>query len=127
MPLAVLAFLSWGFGFGSVTPLNEFMWAGYFGRRHLGAVRSAAAPVTVVVIALAPLLVALWFDGAGSYDGAFLIMTAVYGLAAAVILVMPEPVRSAPTPPLSGEQLAHAGGSPAHASGESDGVAARSP
>lgn len=98
MPVALVACLLWGFGFGSVTPLSEFMWAGYFGRRHLGAVRSAATPFSVGATAAGPILVALWFDVAGSYDGAFIAMTLAYAIAAAIILVSREPPpRSAST------------------------------
>lgn len=91
MPVAFLACLLWGFGFGSVTPLSEFMWAGYFGRRHLGAVRSAGTPFSVGATAAGPLLVAVWFDVAGSYDGAFVAMTVAYAVAAAIILISREP------------------------------------
>jgi MFS family permease len=91
MPAAFLACLLWGFGFGSVTPLSEFMWASYFGRRHLGAVRSAGTPFSVGATALGPLLVAYWFDVTGSYDGAFVAMTIAYALAAMVILASREP------------------------------------
>lgn len=91
LPVAILACLLWGFGFGSVTPLSEFMWAGYFGRRHLGAVRSAGTPFSVLATAAGPLLVAMWFDVAGSYDGAFVAMTIAYAVAAAIVLASHEP------------------------------------
>jgi predicted MFS family arabinose efflux permease len=95
--LLVLAFLFWGFGFGSVTPLSEFMWAGYFGRRYLGAVRSASIPFTVAATSLGPLLIAYWFDRAGSYDGAFLAMAGLYAACAAAILATREPRRGTAT------------------------------
>jgi len=95
----VLAFLLWGFGFGSVTPLSEFMWAGYFGRRHLGAVRSASVPFTIAGTSLGPLLIAFWFGSAGSYDGAFLAMAGLYAACAAAILGTREPRSSAPRAP----------------------------
>ncbi|PKN83133.1 MAG: hypothetical protein CVU47_00575 [Chloroflexi bacterium HGW-Chloroflexi-9] len=99
LPVALVACLLWGFGFGSVTPLSEFMWAGYFGRRHLGAVRSASTPFSVGATAAGPLLVAVWFDVAGSYNGAFVAMTIVYALVAVIVLVSREPPpRLAPEP-----------------------------
>jgi MFS family permease len=99
IPVALLALLVWGFGFGSVTPLSEFMWAAYFGRRHLGAVRSAGLPFTVAAISLGPLLVAVWFDAAGSYDGAFLGMALVYVLCIVSVITSHEPRRLTPQPP----------------------------
>lgn len=99
MPLVLVAFFLWGFGFGSVTPLSEFMWAAYFGRRYLGAVRSAGMPFTVAAISLGPLLVALWFDAAGSYDGAFLAMALVYALGIVAVLTSREPPPRTPQMP----------------------------
>ena len=40
LPLMFFAFLCWGFGFGGTVPLGEFIWAKYFGRVHIGAVRA---------------------------------------------------------------------------------------
>jgi MFS transporter, OFA family, oxalate/formate antiporter len=104
MPIALLAFLIWGFGFGSVTPLSEYMWATYFGRRHLGAVRSAGLPFTVAAISLGPLLVAVWFDAAGSYNGAFLAMAVIYALGIVSVLTSHEPAARAPARPSNPEQ-----------------------
>ncbi len=89
MPVLVVAFVLWGCGFGGVTPVSEYMWGAYFGRRHLGAVRGAAVPAQVGATALGPLLVALAFDAAGSYRMAFAGMVAVYALGALVVAGMP--------------------------------------
>jgi OFA family oxalate/formate antiporter-like MFS transporter len=95
MPALLLAFFAWGFGFGGVTPLSEYLWASYFGRRHLGAVRSLGVPAQVAATSLGPLLVALWFDLAGSYEGAFVAMVAVYAAGAATVLASrPPPLRA---------------------------------
>ncbi len=88
MPVLVLCFTLWGIGFGGVTPLSEYMWAASFGRRYLGAVRSAAVPVQVMTTALAPLLVAIAFDAAGSYRGAFTGIVGVYAMGALMVTGM---------------------------------------
>jgi len=98
MPILLLAFTLWGFGFGGVTPLSEYMWALSFGRRYLGAVRSAGVPAQVLATASGPLLVALAFDAAGSYRGAFAGMVAVYAVGALVITGMRSPAASRTTP-----------------------------
>ena len=98
MPVLLLAFALWGFGFGGVTPLSEYMWALSFGRRYLGAVRSAAVPAQVLATASGPLLVALAFDATGSYRGAFAGLVAVYVIGALVITGMRSPA-AARTPP----------------------------
>ncbi len=99
IPLLVVAFLLWGFGFGGYTPLVEYMWAAYFGRRHLGAVRSVGVVSEVIAAAVGPLIVAFWFDLAGAYEGAFVGMAALYlaGLVAVVIARRPVRPIEAPT------------------------------
>jgi len=96
MPVLLLAFVLWGFGFGGVTPLSEYMWAAHFGRRYLGAVRSAAVPAQVIATALGPLLVALSFDAANSYRSAFAAMVAVYGVGALIVAGMRAPLPARP-------------------------------
>jgi len=109
MAVLLAAFAGWGFGFGGVTPLSEYMWASYFGRRHLGAVRSLSVPAQVGATALGPLLVAFWFDAVGSYDGAFVMMVATYAIGAVVVSLARDPrstadVVEAPLPLLRGRQ-----------------------
>ena len=38
------AFFLYGFGFGGTIPLSEFLWARYFGRAHIGAIRGIGNP-----------------------------------------------------------------------------------
>ncbi len=71
--LAVYAsFVLLGCGWGGFIPLQEVIWATYFGRRHLGAVRSAGMPVALVMQAGGPLAASIYFDHVGNYNGAFL-------------------------------------------------------
>ena len=57
-----------GIGWGGLLPLQEVIWASVFGRRYLGSVRSTAMPFTYAMSALGPILVASYYDLAGSYD-----------------------------------------------------------
>ncbi len=84
--VAVLAgFFLLGVGWGGLIPLQEVVWASYFGRRYLGSVRSAGLPFALIIGASAPFLTSFYFDRVGNYDGAFFI---VAGLAlVAVVLV----------------------------------------
>jgi len=70
-------------------PLQEVVWATYFGRRYLGAVRSAGLPFSLLVSAGGPLLVSFYFDVAGDYNGA-LIAVAILGVLAAVLVNLPR-------------------------------------
>lgn len=79
------AFLLMGFGWGGLLPLQEVIWASFFGRRFLGSVRSSAMPFTFGMSALGPILVAWYYDLAGNYDFALLAM-ALCNLGSAVML-----------------------------------------
>lgn len=81
------AFLVMGVGWGGLIPLQEVIWATYFGRRYLGSVRATAMPFTFAMTALGPVLAAAYYDRAGNYDGAFLLM-ALCNLGAAVMLML---------------------------------------
>ncbi|MGE3961968.1 MAG: MFS transporter [Dehalococcoidia bacterium] len=99
--LAVLyaGFLAWGFGFGGTIPIGEFVWARYFGRRHLGAVRSVGQPVTILLGSLGPISMALYYDASGSYGLAFAGLAASYLLGGSLILLSREPQRAEPAAP----------------------------
>jgi OFA family oxalate/formate antiporter-like MFS transporter len=84
-------FVLLGFGWGGMIPLQEVIWASYFGRRHLGAVRSAALPFALVFGAGAPLATSYSFDVIGNYNAAFLTLAALSLLAAVLLLVVPKP------------------------------------
>lgn len=67
-------FLMMGFGWGGLVTLQEVIWATFFGRRFLGSVRSSAMPFSFGMSALGPVLVAWYYDFAGNYDLALVLM-----------------------------------------------------
>jgi sugar phosphate permease len=91
-PLAV-GYVLMGVGFGGHIPIQEVIWAAYFGRRYLGAVRSVAMPFSLVIGAGAPLAVASYFDAVGNYDGAFYAISALWMVAAVLVLLVRKPVK----------------------------------
>ncbi len=88
--IAYAAFLLLGVGWGGMIPLQEVIWALYFGRRHLGAVRSAALPFALVMGAGGPLAVAYYCDVVGNYDGAFAAVGVMSLVAGVLILGLPK-------------------------------------
>jgi MFS family permease len=94
-PMVYGGFFLLGCGWGGMIPLQEVIWASYFGRRYLGAVRSAGLPFALVIGAGSPLLVSLYFDHVGNYNGAFLIIGGLNLAAAAMLLFIPKPRASA--------------------------------
>ena len=83
--LIYASFLIMGVGWGGLLPLQEVIWASFFGRRYLGSVRSTAMPFTFGMSALGPVLVAYYYDIAGDYNMALLAM-AMCNLASAFML-----------------------------------------
>ena len=93
LPGLYAGFLLLGVGWGGMIPLQEVIWAAFFGRRYLGAVRSAALPFSLVFGAGAPLLVSYYRDVVGNYDGAMLVVAIANVVAAALILAVRPPLR----------------------------------
>jgi hypothetical protein len=75
-------------------PLQEVIWATFFGRRHLGAVRSAGLPFSLLLGAGAPLIVSMYFDRVGNYDGALYTVAVLNILSAVLLLFIPKPGRA---------------------------------
>jgi MFS family permease len=85
------AYVLLGIGWGGMIPLQEVIWGSFFGRRYLGAVRSAGLPFALLLGAAAPLLVAYYRDVTGSYQLA-LIVVAACNLASGLLLwMLPSP------------------------------------
>ncbi|MEM7216952.1 MAG: MFS transporter [Pseudomonadota bacterium] len=86
----VFAYALLGCGWGGMIPLQEVIWARFFGRRHLGAIRGAALPIALGLSAAAPILSSYYYDVVGNYDGAILIVAALNLLSALLIWAIPK-------------------------------------
>ena len=91
LPLMASALFILGWGIGGMIPLQEFIWASFFGRRHLGAVRSAALPASLVFAAGGPIFAGVWNDRAGNYDGAMLVFVGLWVIAAVLVMFARAP------------------------------------
>ena len=80
-----------GLGWGGMIPLQEVIWASFFGRRYLGSVRSAALPFSLLLTAGVPLATSYYYDVVGNYDGAIITVAIANLLSAAIILAIPRP------------------------------------
>ena len=89
--LAYLATFYFGVGIGGVITVNEVVWANYFGRLTLGAVRSIGIPFQIISSAGGPLLAGITYDRTGSYQSAFLLFIATYLLATVLIALVRPP------------------------------------
>jgi OFA family oxalate/formate antiporter-like MFS transporter len=85
----VLAF--YGLGIGGTVPLQETVWASYFGRTHLGKIRSVAMPFSIIFGAGGPLMAGILYDSTGSYTIAFILFALFSGLGLILILLARPP------------------------------------
>ena len=92
VPLMMVGFFFYGFGFGGTIPLSEFTWARYFGRDHIGAIRGIGNPAILLFTAVTPVLVGVWFDIRGDYQAAFGVLIFLFFIAAASIGLSSPPV-----------------------------------
>ncbi len=86
-----VGFVLVGWGLGGQIPIQEVIWASFFGRRYLGAVRSAALPFALFLGAGGPLAVQFYYDRVGNYDGAFYAVGGLWLLAALLVLLVRKP------------------------------------
>ena len=109
-PLVAAGFLLFGTGIAGLIPMQELVWASFFGRRHIGAVRGVGMPLQVAISAPGPVIVSAYFDRVGDYDGVLLVLGALALVSIAIVLVVPDPQARrpavvppavAPAPPLA--------------------------
>ena len=125
--LLAAGFVVVGIGFGGQIPIQEVIWASYFGRRYLGAVRSVAMPFTLFFGAGGPLAVQIYFDRVGDYDGAFYLVALSWVIAALLVLLVRRPRTPAGEPPAEGDEPPPRGPQPAAVAADGSGGDAASP
>ncbi|MEX2080525.1 MAG: MFS transporter, partial [Dehalococcoidia bacterium] len=97
-PLVYGGFFMLGWGWGGMIPLQEVTWASYFGRRYIGAVRSAGMPFSIGLSAIVVQLVPFYYDRVGNYDGAFLAIAGSCVVSSVLILFVRQPIPPARQP-----------------------------
>lgn len=92
--LVLAMLIAYGFGVGGTMPLQETVWASYFGRVHLGQIRAVAMPFSIIFSAGGPLLAGALYDRSGSYTSAFSTF-AVFSVVGCLLILLARP----PVPP----------------------------
>ena len=85
--------------FSGVTfTINQVIWADYYGRGSLGAIRGLTSPVNQVTNALGPVVAAIVFDATGSYGVILWTFVAITALTSGFWLLAtpPKPVTAMP-------------------------------
>ena len=86
-----------GFGVGGLLSVPPVIYADYYGRRSLGAIRGVAEPLTSFGQAIGAVLSGAVFDLTESYQWAFAAF-AILALAAAALVLFARPPQRQPTP-----------------------------
>jgi MFS family permease len=81
----------YGAAFGMMVTSGQIVFADYFGREALGAIRGTAAPIQFGFNAVGPLVAGVAHDLTGSYMAAFIPFTIAYLVAAALLTVADKP------------------------------------
>ena len=90
---AVVYAVVFGLATASVHVNVGYLWADYFGRRHLGSVQGAGQTVLIVGASLGPLPFSLSLDLSGDYSAALIgsaVLAALVGIIAALFLRYPR-------------------------------------
>ena len=93
VPIMFLSMAIFGMGIGGMMFLQNFLWADYFGRASLGAIRGIVTPVTLLVGGVGAPLAGYVRDITGSYDTIWWAGVGLMILAAAVMTTITAPVK----------------------------------
>ena len=91
-PLAVAFALLFGVAIGAGNIVEQMLWAEYFGREHLGAIRAFGAPFRIASPS-GPFLTGLLFDWTGSYTLPFTIFAVIFGVMTFAMFFAKQPVK----------------------------------
>ncbi len=80
--MALLYAVWYGFFFGVMVTQLQVIYAEYFGRLQLGLIRGSFQPVALGFNAAGPLVLGIWFDRAGGYEGPFTLIVVFFLIAA---------------------------------------------
>jgi MFS family permease len=88
--------ITFGLGIGGTQLMQNYLWAEYFGRRHLGSIRGAVMPIMLLLGGTGPPLAGYVLDYSGSYTPAWATSAALMTIGAVVLAMTPPPGH--PTP-----------------------------
>ncbi len=92
VPIMALSMAIFGLGIGGMMFLNNFIWADYFGRENVGAIRGVVNPINLVVGGLGAPVAGYIYDFTGTYEVAWWAGVALMTFGA-ILTVMTGPPR----------------------------------
>lgn len=91
-PVMFVAMITFGLGIGALMLMQNYLWAAYFGRRHLGSIRGAVTPITLLLGGAGAPLAGYVRDLTGSYTSVWLTAIGVMVVGALTLALTPPPV-----------------------------------
>lgn len=90
-PTAIFYAVIFGVNTAANMTFFGYMWAQYFGRKHLGSIQGAGQAIGVIGASIGPLPLAISFDYFGAYDDALHLLAIIPLACAALALFLPAP------------------------------------
>ena len=90
-PMLFLTMTVWGFGIGGMMYMQSIVWAEFFGREHVGAIRGAATPITLLAGGLGAPVAGLVHDWLGTYDPVWWVSAGLLAAGAVTIALTRAP------------------------------------
>jgi MFS family permease len=90
-PVMFASMIIFGVGIGVLMLMQSLLWADYFGRQHLGAIRGAVMPITLIFGGAGAPIAGYVRDLTGSYTPIWLTAIALMALGGAVLAMTPPP------------------------------------
>ena len=91
LPIMFISMAVFGLGIGGMMFLQNFIWADYFGREHVGSIRGIVNPINLVVGGLGAPAAGYVRDITGSYDPAWWAGVVLMTFAALLTVLTPPP------------------------------------
>ncbi len=91
LPVMFISMWIFGMGIGGMMFLNNFIWADYFGRQHVGGIRGLVNPINLVVGGIGAPAAGYVRDWTGSYDPAWWVGVGLMSGAALLTLLTAAP------------------------------------
>tara|TARA_Y100000996_G_scaffold398689_1_gene366973 strand:- start:1025 stop:2263 length:1239 start_codon:yes stop_codon:yes gene_type:complete len=76
---------------GAVVLMSIIIWADYYGRTNLGAIRGLTTPFNIISLSIGPVAAGYFYDQLGSYDMIFSVFIVLYVVSGVLILFTHSP------------------------------------
>ena len=95
--LVFISMAVFGLGIGGMMFLQNYIWAEYFGRGHLGAIRGVVMPVTLIIGGIGAPAAGYVYDQTGTYDVIWWFGVAIMASAAFLEITVKAPIHPSQT------------------------------